>query len=114
MQDAVHNLLDVVIGWDFMRARDQHVDFGQIPALDSAPRELLNLVRTGFVTGLLNDDTDAVTPLIQSFWAQGDVYRPTHLGRCYPHGHADAPDLPTCQEQEINGLLTLLLLGRQA
>lgn len=112
LQDAVHNLLDVLIGWDFLRGRDQYVEFGEVPALESAPLQLLSSIRMAFVAGLRNNQPEAATPALLSFWAQGEVYRPMHLGRCYPHGHPNMPDIPACQAEEISGLLTLLLRGR--
>ncbi len=64
------------------------------------------------MAGLLDNDPDAVEAPLRSFWSRTEAFVPMHGGRCYPHGHPDAHDEPTCQIEELKADLRLLLTGR--
>jgi hypothetical protein len=86
--------------------------FGNIGRLSDAAATLVDAAREGFVTGLLDNNPDAVDAPLREFWSQNAGFVPMHGGRCYPHGHPDAPDELTCQIDDLKADLTLLLAGR--
>ncbi len=110
--DAVHRSLDVTLGWDFMKCNVDATCFGQVPRLGDDAAALVDAAREGFVAGLRDNDPDAVVEPIQSFWSRTESFAPMHTGRCYPHGHPDAPEVAACQIDELKADLMLLLAGR--
>jgi len=112
LQDATHNVFDVLLGWDFMLSLDTRVCFAEMPAVNGSALHLIDAARLGLVNGLLQNNSAAVVAPIQSFWAGSETYQPLHLGRCYPHGHPEITDVSVCQVIELQTLLQLLLAGR--
>lgn len=112
--DAVHRSLDVTLGWDFMKCNVDATCFGQVPRLGDDAAALIDAAREGFVAGLRDNDPNAVVEPIRSFWSRTESFAPMHTGRCYPHGHPDAPEVAACQIDELKADLTLLLAGREA
>ena len=110
--DAVHRSLNVTLGWDFMPCTFDETCFGQVPRLSEDAAALIDAAREGFVAGLRDNDPRAVEAPIRDFWSRTESYEPMHSGRCYPHGHPDAPDAATCQVEELKADLALLLAGR--
>ncbi len=110
--DAVHGALDVTLGWDFMPCTERNTCFGHVPRLEETAAALVDAAREGFVAGLLDNDPGAVEAPLRSFWSRTEAFVPMHGGRCYPHGHPDAHDEPTCQIEELKADLRLLLTGR--
>lgn len=41
--------------------------------------------------------------------SQTDSWEPLHAHGCYPHGHNGAPDIATCQGNQIEGMLQVLI-----
>lgn len=111
--DAVHRSLDATIGWDFMPCTFDETCFGHVPRLSEDAAALVDAAREGFVVGLRDNNPGAVEAPIRDFWSRTESYAPKHTGRCYPHGHPDAPDPATCQIEELRADLTLLLAGRE-
>jgi hypothetical protein len=114
LQDAVHEALDLINGWDLARSFEQLECFGEIPIFRSvADAELFGAARRGVVEGLLNNNPEAPAVPIREFWdVFPDFPGPIHQGRCYHVHDGGPPDPPSCQIQEFVSMLQYLLEGR--
>jgi hypothetical protein len=110
--DAVHGALDATLGWDFMKCTVRPTCFGNVGQLTDVAAELVDAAREGFIAGLRDNNPDAVEAPLRDFWSRNEGFSPMHHGRCYAHGHPNAPDELTCQIDDLKGDLMLLLAGR--
>jgi len=110
----VHQIMIVLLARDFLAATADGAcarPYGQVPVLEPSAANLLDTVRAAFVQGIRDGDISGVRPAIDGFWAS-DFWEPLHPHGCYPHGHDNAPDVATCQGNQIEGLLDVVIAGQ--
>jgi hypothetical protein len=59
----------------------------------------------------LGDNGRVAAPL-EAFWSKNPNYIPRHVGRCYPHGHAEVPDMKAgvaCQIDTLKRVAGMLI-----
>lgn len=114
VEDDVHQILIVLLGRDFLTPQVGGAcadPYGQVPSLGMSGIDLLETVRAAFVQGVRDGEASGIRPAIDSFWAT-DSFEPFHPHGCYPHGHSRAPDVATCQGNQIEGLLEVVIDGQ--
>jgi hypothetical protein len=117
IQETVFNAIDITMGFDFVHPRGDCVAYdarclGQfIIQLDARGVALLRATQSGFTRALTSNDRGVLAESLQSFWQENTDFAPHHMGRCYPHGHAEFPYASPleCQVDELGRLLDTFL-----
>ncbi|HEY6269362.1 MAG TPA: hypothetical protein VIX11_13755 [Candidatus Acidoferrum sp.] len=86
---------------------------GNIREVDGvgAAKGIVDATRRGLVDALKTADDSRVAAPLRAFWSKNPNFVPRHLGRCYPHGHAEITDMKAgvaCQIdvlQRVAGML---------
>jgi hypothetical protein len=95
---AVWQSLDAVMGWDFnyplmfQRAEGFVGNIREVDGVGDATG-IVDATRRGLLDSLKTGDVDRVSAPLRAFWSKNPNYVPRHLGRCYPHGHAEITDM---------------------
>ncbi len=74
---------------------------------------IIDAARKGLLEALKTGDDDKVSAPLQEFWSKNPRYIPNHLGRCYPHGHAEIRDMKAAVACQIDVLqrVAIMLIG---
>lgn len=113
---AVWQSPDAVMGWDFnypLTFQRAEGFVGNIREVDGvgAATGIVDAARRGLLDALKTGDDSKVGAPLRAFWSKNPNYAPRHLGRCYPHGHAEIADMQAgiaCQIdvlQRVAGML---------
>lgn len=116
VESSIWVTLDALMGWDFQypTALQRTEGFwGNIREVDGvrSAHAIVDAARVGLIAAVTSGDINAVSEPLREFWAKNPNYKPNHLGRCYPHGHAEVRDLNgvvSCQLdvlQRVAGML---------
>jgi hypothetical protein len=115
---AVWISLDAVMGWDFQypTALQRTEGFvGNIREVDGVKSAglIVDAARRSLVDAVESGDSTRVAGPIQDFWSKHPDSMPSHLGRCYPHGHKEIRDMKAAVSCQIDVLqrLALMLTG---
>jgi hypothetical protein len=117
VEQAVWVSLDAVIGWDFesptpiQKAQGFAGNVREVGGVQDA-EGIVDATRRGFLKALETNDAGNVVPPLLDFWSKNPRYMPHHLGRCYPHGHAEIPDMKAaigCQTDVLQRAAGMLI-----
>lgn len=119
-QDAEYTVwvaLDAVMGWDFMYPNKLQRASGYVGNIREvhgikASEGIVDATRRGLLDALQSRDASKVAQPLQEFWLHNPNFIPRHLGRCYPHGHAEVTDTKTsvaCQIDTLQRLAATLI-----
>jgi hypothetical protein len=119
-QDAEYTVwvaLDAVMGWDFMYPNKLQRTSGYVGNIREvhgvkAAEGIVDATRRGLLSALQSRDASKVVQPLQEFWQANPNFIPRHLGRCYPHGHAEVTDTKSsvaCQIDTLERLATMLI-----
>jgi hypothetical protein len=111
---AVNEILDIVLGWDFVLPTWPDVR-GSVPKLEGARLGIVQAAKAAVLESVEGQSVEPVGPALHEFWKTHPEFRPNHTGRCYPHGHPDLTDAEACQIREISAILrSALAVGRES
>lgn len=109
--------LDAVMGWDFMypsqflRSSGYVGNIREVNGVKSAAG-IVDAARRGMLNAIQSGDATEIDKPLKAFWLKNPGYLPHHLGRCYPHGHAEVTNLTTsvaCQVDTLERVATMLI-----
>ncbi|SRR6266700_1654882 len=114
---AVWVALDAVMGWDFMYPNNLQRATGYVGNIREvhgvkAAEGIVDATRRGLLNALQSRDASKVAGPLQDFWSHNPNFIPQHMGRCYPHGHAEVTDTKTtnaCQIDTLERLAGMLI-----
>ena len=110
----VHQSLDITLGWDINPTEwgnpmsPGNVRLAEKPGVSLA---MLEATRQGVLAAVDTGNPNMVSPPIVQFWNNHPKFEPGHLGRCYPHGHAEIEYAKPiqCQLDELIAMLEVAL-----
>ena len=117
VEQAVWVSLDAVMGWDFespnliQKAQGFAGNVREVGGVQDAAG-IVDATRRGFLKALETNDAGNVVPPLLDFWSKNPRYMPHHLGRCYPHGHAEIRDMKAaiaCQTDVLQRAAGMLI-----
>jgi hypothetical protein len=105
------------MGWDFMYPNKLQRTSGYVGNIREvhgvkAAEGIVDATRRGLLSALQSRDASKVAQPLQEFWQANPNFIPRHLGRCYPHGHAEVTDTKSsvaCQIDTLERLATMLI-----
>jgi len=114
---AVWVSMDAVMGWDFMYPNDLQRASGFVGNIRevhgvAAASGIVDAARRGILDAIQSGDATKVAGPLQEFWSKNPNFIPRHLGRCYPHGHAEVTDSKSataCQIDTLQRVATILI-----
>lgn len=110
--------LDAEIGWDFiypstfLRVSGFPGNIREVNTVKSSSG-LVDAARRGLLSAMQSGDQAEVVAPVREFWAKNPTFAPSHLGRCYPHGHDEITDSAGCVRCQLDTLqrLAVQLIG---